>query len=167
MKKINELYLGNNKLKALYKIISNHPDYIFLKVVKVNYCYRKYKDSNNKLLAIYYGMKANRMAVKYNLELYGKFGKNLRIWHSNIVINGNAVLGNDIQLHGNNCIGEKKDGRAPIIGNNVEIGYGANIIGDIKIANNVIIGANSLVNKSFEEEGVIIAGCPAKIIKKI
>lgn len=147
-------------------MISMHPDYIFYKAVNINRKYRKYKEEKNIIMMLFYGIKANRMAVKYNLELYGKFGDNLRIWHSNIVINGNAKIGDNVQLHGNNCIGEKKDGKAPIIGNNVEIGYGANIIGDIKIANNIIIGANSLVNKSFEEEGVVIAGCPAQIIKK-
>ena len=35
-----------------------------------------------------------------------------------------------------------------------------------KIADNVIIGANTVVTKSFDKEGVIIAGNPAKIIKE-
>ena len=72
-------------------------------------------------------------------------------------------------MHGNNCIGNNgKEVKACLtIGNNVDIGYGATIIGDIKIADNIIIGANSLVNKSFLESGVVIAGCPAKVIKKI
>ena len=35
-----------------------------------------------------------------------------------------------------------------------------------KIPNNCIVGANSLVNKEFFEENCLIAGTPAKIIKK-
>ena len=167
MENLNELYLGKRKIKALYKIISKHPDWIFLKAIKIHKRYRKYKKNNKKIRAFLYGIKANRLASKYNLELYGEIGENIRIWHGNTIINGNAKLGNNVQLHGNNCIGEKSNGDAPMIGNNVEIGYGTSIIGNIKIANNVIIGANSLVNKSFYEEGVVIAGCPARVIKKI
>jgi len=50
----------------------------------------------------------------------------------------------------------------PHIGNNVFIGPGAVIVGDIKIADNIAIGVNSFVNKSFLEEGIIIAGVPAR-----
>ena len=163
--KLKKLYLGDKKLKAIYKIITKHPDYILYKAVSVNLKYKRAKEKNNKFKILYYGLTVNRMASKYNLELYGKYGDGLKIWHGNIIINNNANLGDNVQLHGNNCIGQK-NGKAPTIGNNVDIGYGATIIGDIKIANNITIGANSLVNKEFLEEGVIIAGCPAKIIKR-
>ena len=36
------------------------------------------------------------------------------------------------------------------------------MFGNIKIGNNVAIGANAVVNKSFEENGITIAGVPAK-----
>ncbi len=166
MKSEKNIYLSQNFGKSLYKRITKHPDYIFYKAVTIHRKYKLAKEKNKKIKSIIYAFYANRIASKYNLELYGKFGENLRIWHGNIIINGDAILGNNCNLHGNNCIGEK-NGKSPIIGNNVDIGYGTVIIGDISIANNIVIGANSLVNKSFNEEGVIIAGCPAKIIKKI
>jgi serine O-acetyltransferase len=53
---------------------------------------------------------------------------------------------------------------APQIGNNVYIGPGAKIFGEIVIADNIAIGANSVVNKSFYEKGISIAGVPAKKI---
>lgn len=162
-----DLYLPRNIFKRFFKIISRHPDYIFYKTIKYNRKYRKYKDNKNILGILIYGILSNRLASKYNLELYGKFGDNLKIWHGNIIINNNAIIGNNVQFHGNNCVGQKESGKAPIIGNNVDIGFGTVIIGDIKIADNVIIGANSLVNKSFLDEGVVIAGCPAKVIKKM
>jgi len=56
---------------------------------------------------------------------------------------------------------------APIIGDNIYIGPGAKLYGKITIPNGCVIGANSVVNKSFEEENVCIAGVPAKIIKHI
>lgn len=52
--------------------------------------------------------------------------------------------------------------KAPKIGNNVFIGAGAKIYGDIIIADDTAIGANSLVNKSFTESGITIAGIPAR-----
>ena len=39
------------------------------------------------------------------------------------------------------------------------------VCGDVKIGNNNIIGANSVVTKNFEESNIIIAGTPAKKIK--
>ena len=99
-------------------------------------------------------------------EIYGKFGKCLKVYHNNIVINDKAIIGNNVVLHGNNCIGNNgTDEKCPIIGNNVDIGYGAILIGDITIADNIKIGANSVVTKSFFEEGIVIAGVPAKKIR--
>lgn len=44
------------------------------------------------------------------------------------------------------------------------IGPGAKIFGDIFIADNIAIGANAVVNKSFYESNITIAGVPAKKI---
>ena len=93
----------------------------------------------------------------------------LHIWHyGSIIINGNAKIGMNCQLHGNNCIGNKgeKSDKAPVIGNNVDIGVGAVIIGDVFIANNVRIGANAVVIKSCYEEGAILVGNPARMIDR-
>jgi acetyltransferase-like isoleucine patch superfamily enzyme len=53
-----------------------------------------------------------------------------------------------------------------IIGNNVWIGEGVVILPNVKIGDNCIIGANSVVTKNFEKNSVI-AGIPAKIIKTL
>lgn len=53
---------------------------------------------------------------------------------------------------------------APKIGNNVYIGAGAKVIGDIFIGNNVIIGANAVVTKNVPDDSIVI-GNPS-IIKK-
>jgi serine O-acetyltransferase len=52
----------------------------------------------------------------------------------------------------------------PKIGDNVYIGPGAKIFGDIEIADGIAIGANSVVNRSFTEPNIGIAGIPAKKI---
>jgi serine O-acetyltransferase len=54
------------------------------------------------------------------------------------------------------------DGDPPKIGDNVYFGPGVKIFGPITIADNIAIGANAIVNKSFTEPGITIAGIPAK-----
>ena len=59
---------------------------------------------------------------------------------------------------------EIQGGGGPTIGDNVYICTGAKVFGEIQVANDVIIGANSVVNKSVTENGVTVAGAPAKIV---
>ena len=54
-----------------------------------------------------------------------------------------------------------------VIGDNVWIGAGAIILPNVKITNHVVVGAGSVVNKSISEEWVVVAGNPAKIVKRI
>lgn len=94
------------------------------------------------------------------------FDSGLSIAHyGTIVVNGKAKIGKNCRIHENVTIGSTGgEELAPQIGNNVFIGTGAKIIGNIEIADNIAIGANSLVNKSFTEPGITIAGNPAKKI---
>lgn len=96
--------------------------------------------------------------------------KNIEFPHPiGIVIADCAKLGNNCVIFQNVTIGGKtrtgKNG-FPTIGDNVIIYAGACIIGDVKIGNNVQIGANSVVIKDVPDN-CIVAGVPAKIIKKI
>lgn len=50
------------------------------------------------------------------------------------------------------------------IGNNCWIGSSATILPGVTLGDNVTVGANSVVTKSFPDN-VVIGGCPAKIIK--
>lgn len=110
----------------------------------------------------------NRISSRLGVYILpNTFDWGLRIWHyGSIMVNGNARIGRNCQLHGMNCIGNKggDSNKAPTIGDNVDIGVGAVIIGDIVIANNVTIGANAVVTKSCNEENAILAGNPAVII---
>ena len=54
----------------------------------------------------------------------------------------------------------------PVLGNNIYIGAGAKIIGNIYIADDCVIGANAVVTKSIMEPKSIVAGIPAKVIGK-
>lgn len=91
--------------------------------------------------------------------------KGLTIFHSGeIIVSGISKCGKNLRLHGNNCIGNKGvDGVAPIIGDNCDIGFGAVVIGDISLGNDIKIGANAVVTKNFNE-GTLV-GIPARRIK--
>lgn len=92
-------------------------------------------------------------------------GKGLQLAHiGSIIING--TLGDYCRIHVGVNIGVKAGTNCerPIIGSGVYIGPGAKIFGDITIADHIAIGANSVVNKSFLEPGITIAGIPAKKI---
>lgn len=83
----------------------------------------------------------------------------------NIIVNPNTKIGENCRIHVGVNIGSHH-GKAPRIGNNVYIGPGAIIFGDIDIADNISIGANATVNKSFTESNVVIAGTPARVVKR-
>ena len=50
------------------------------------------------------------------------------------------------------------------IGNNCFLGNACIILPGVTLADNIIVGAGSVVTKSFEQSNVIIAGNPAKVI---
>lgn len=84
-----------------------------------------------------------------------------------VVIGETSVIGNKVTIfHGvtlgaTACMSGK---RHPTIGNNVVIGSGSKVLGNIVIGDNVIIGANSVILKDSPSD-VTIVGAPGKIIK--
>jgi serine O-acetyltransferase len=80
--------------------------------------------------------------------------------HPNTSIGNNCTVLQQVTI-GNNT--KKSIDRVAVIGDRVVISAGAKIIGPLTIGDDVIIGANAVVTKSFGEN-CIIAGVPAKII---
>lgn len=110
-----------------------------------------------------------RLSLKLGFTIpLNVFGPGLAIVHyGTIVVSNNSKVGANCRVHPSTCIGASGGKEAaPIIGDNVYIGPGAKIYGDIKIANNTIIAANASVGSSIEEEGLLIGGVPAKKIKQ-
>ncbi len=94
-------------------------------------------------------------------------GPGLHLPHGKVVINARAKIGEHCKIMSDvtvGVIGSHLKSCAPRIGNRVYIGTGAKIIGDIEIADDIVIGANAVVTKSFTEPNITIAGIPARKI---
>lgn len=105
-------------------------------------------------------------AVGITLPISAEVGPGLRIWHfGNIVIHSGVVIGADCTLRHGVTIGNRHtDGPVPRLGDNVEVGAYAQILGGVKIGNNCKIGAMSLV-LSDVPDGATAVGIPAQVIK--
>lgn len=137
---------------------------------KCEYHYNnKTKSVCHKLLYLWYRRKKNILGSQIGIEIWeNSFDMGLIIHHNgNIVVNRDCRIGKNCELHGDNCLGNAGDGsNVPIIGNNVNIGVGAKIIGKITLADNIKIGANAVVNKSFYESNITIVGVPGHKVEK-
>lgn len=122
--------------------------------------------THNRLFMIFWKIRFRAMSYKLGFDIPPNvFGPGLRINHfGNIVVSPSAKIGAWCDIHQGVNIGADADGGVPTLGNNVWIGPGAKLFGDIHIADNCAIGANAVVNKNFTTEGVSIAGVPAKMV---
>ncbi len=109
--------------------------------------------------------------IKFGIEIYPEteIGEGLYIGHwGGIVVNPLVKIGKNCNLSQGVTIGQLNRGikkGVPVIGNNVYIGPGAKVIGNIKIGDNVAIGANSVVVDDVPNNSVVI-GVPAKIVSQ-
>ncbi|MCC4357477.1 serine O-acetyltransferase [Limosilactobacillus reuteri] len=136
----------------------------FILLRKAEY-YGNKKTFMSRIMSFWFTRRKNKLGIKLGFYIPINSTKpGITIWHNGtVVINGDAKVGSGCIFHGNNCIGNNgKSLEAPIIGNNVELGVGASIIGGVKIADNVKIGAGAVVLSSCEEEGVTLVGIPAR-----
>ncbi len=92
-------------------------------------------------------------------------GKNFVIDHfGGIIVSGYAKFGDDCRIRNGVTIGLRRieEKAAPTIGNNVDIGAGAKILGPITIGDNVIIGANAVVLRDVPANSIAV-GVPAVV----
>ncbi|MDN3493743.1 serine O-acetyltransferase [Winogradskyella bathintestinalis] len=165
--KIEELNLSN----IIRNVISPNPIWKFQKLLrKVEYFQNCKKGYLNQIYLYYLKYRFKTISVKLGFSIPPNvFGPGLSIAHyGTIVVNSAAKIGANCRIHV--CVNIGATGgqvEAPQIGNNVYIAPGAKIFGNISIPNNTAIGANAVVNKSFEKEHTVIAGIPAKVIGEV
>lgn len=112
-----------------------------------------------------------KMMVKRYKKGYGlfiptkvKIGYGLYIQHCfGIVINSNAVIGNNVHLGQMTTIGSTIEGKAARIGNGVYLGPGINIVDDVEIGSGACVGAGAVVTRTVLP-ATTVAGVPARKI---
>jgi serine O-acetyltransferase len=96
-----------------------------------------------------------------------ELGRRLFIDHGmGTVIGETAVVGDDVTLYQGVTLGgtgKEKGKRHPTVGNNVSIGSGAKLLGNITIGDNCRVGAGSVVLRSVPANSTIV-GVPGHIV---
>ncbi len=150
-----------NKIKNFFS-----KDYIMDFLIEMRKCsyYKHQKGVLSKCIYAYHKRKYKHLGLKLGFSIgFDSLGYGVVIPHyGTIVVGGSNRIGNYAVLHTSTCISDN----GKIIGDGLYLSTGAKITSKIKLGNNISIGANSLVNKDCEQDNVLLAGMPAKVIKQ-
>lgn len=143
--------------------------YQYIRLLRLTeYHYNNRKNAFHKILYVLYRRRKNILGRELGIEMWeNTFSSGLMIYHAgNIVINGGARIGKNCKLHGDNCVGNNgKTLETPVIGNNVRLGVGAKVIGNVELADDITVAAGAVVIHSCMIPGAVLAGVPARCVK--
>ena len=150
--------------ERVYALLCQDRDYYTFTYQKYLRKTEYYSERKNSLFGrigyIYWKNKKNRLGRIMCIDMgEGAFEPGLYIGHAGVIV-GSSKIGKNCKLHGQNCIGSNVT-----IGDDCELWVGAKVIGPCKLGNNVTVAAGAVVVDSFEEDGITLAGVPAKRIK--
>ena len=96
-----------------------------------------------------------------------RIGAGLRIHHfGGIILHPTTVLGDNCTLYHGVTIGDRGGaGGAAVIGDNVLLGAGAKVIGELSIGDNVIVGANAVVTRDVPTD-IVAVGSPVRYLPR-
>ena len=109
--------------------------------------------------------KGVQIATGIELPCEATVGRNFVIDHfGGIIVSGYTRFGDNCRIRSGVVIGLSRvdDPCAPVIGNNVDIGAGAKLLGNIRIGDNVCIGANAVVIRDVPSDSIAV-GVPAQV----
>lgn len=123
-------------------------------------------NTGHRLRYALYKIRLQRMSNRYAIHIgVNVCDEGLSIAHVGpIIIHGRSKIGKNLRIHVGVNVGAN-GGDPPILGNDVYIGPGAKIFGDIMIADGCRIGANAVVCKPCEEEDSTLVGVPARVVE--
>lgn len=119
-----------------------------------------------KAMSLTYKILFKLVQILTGIELpcEARVGRNFVIDHAGgVVVSGYARFGDNCRIRTGVVVGLKNIEQpcAPDIGDNVDVGAGAKLLGPIRIGNNVSIGANSVVISDIPDDCIAV-GIPAK-----
>jgi serine O-acetyltransferase len=111
----------------------------------------------------------SRFMTHIEIHPGAQIGQEFFIDHgAGVVIGETTVIGNKVTVFQGVTLGgtgKEKGKRHPTIGNNVVVGAGAKVLGNITIGDNVNIGANAVVIRDVPDDSTVV-GIPGRIAKK-
>jgi serine O-acetyltransferase len=97
-----------------------------------------------------------------------KIGRRFFIDHGmGVVIGETTEIGDDVLLYQNVTLGgtgNERGKRHPTIGNNVVVGTGAKVLGNIRVGNHVRVGAGSVVIRPVPDNSTVV-GVPGRVVR--
>jgi len=99
-----------------------------------------------------------------DLQYSTKLGRRVRLWHHGGMFLGAISIGDDVHIRHNTTMGvnsRHEKWKKPIIEDRVDIGVGVCILGDVTVGHDSVIGANSVVVRSFPPHSTLF-GVPAR-----
>jgi serine O-acetyltransferase len=99
-----------------------------------------------------------------NLPYNTKLGRRVRIWHHGGIWLGARAIGDDVHIRHNTTFGilsRNEPNAKPIIGNRVDVGLGACVLGAVTVGDDCVIGPNSVVIRDLPP-GAVVMGVPAR-----
>ena len=131
----------------------------------LNYHFFAHKYIKRGWLQLLFSIERARRKTGIEIHPGAKIGKGLFIDHGmGVVIGETAVIGDNVTMyHGTTLGGTTLDPikRHPTIGDNVMIGAGAKVLGNITIGKNSKIGANAVVKHSIPDGTIVYEARPA------
>ena len=110
-----------------------------------------------------------KMATGIEIHPGATIGKNLFIDHGmGVVIGETTIIGENVTLFQGVTLGgtgKEKGKRHPTLGDNIVVGAGAKVLGNIVIGDNVSIGANAVVVRDVPPNSTVV-GVPGRIARK-
>ena len=111
----------------------------------------------------------NRHRLRYGVDLYpgAIVAPGLVLAHlGGVVVGDRVIIEANVCLQSGVTLGQSGEGSGtPRIGHGVYVGTGAKVLGGITIGANSVVGAGAVVVKDVEE-GVVVAGVPARVISR-
>lgn len=95
-----------------------------------------------------------------------KLGRRVRLWHHGGVVLSARSIGDDVHIRHNTTFGVARRTEIwarPIIGDRVDVGVGAIILGAVTVGNDCVIGAGAVVVRDIPD-GATALGVPARAI---
>jgi serine acetyltransferase/GT2 family glycosyltransferase len=121
------------------------------------------------LLKLYwFAFRAVETLTGISLPLSAEIGPGLRIWHfGNVFVHDAARIGSGCTLRQGVTIGNRHEGGgAPRLGNDVDLGAYAQVLGEIAVGDGARIGAMSVVLQNIPA-GATAAGSPARVVRRL